>query len=130
MAYRFLADVVLVLHLGFVLFVVLGALLVFRWPRLRWLHIPAAVWGAVIELAGWPCPLTPLENVLRRMGGEAGYGGGFIERYATSLLYPGQLPRAAHVTLGLLVLAINLAIYWHLLRRLRKRGGTRSTRSG
>jgi hypothetical protein len=126
MIYRFLADAVLVLHLGFVLFVVLGALLVFRWPRLAWLHIPAAAWGTVIELAGWPCPLTPLENALRRLGGEEDYAGGFIERYVTPLLYPGELPRMAHIALGLLVLAINAAIYWRLYRRARKRSGARS----
>jgi hypothetical protein len=124
MAYRFLADVVLVLHLGFVLFVVLGALLVFRWPRLKWLHLPAAVWGAVIELAGWYCPLTPLENELRRLGGQRGYSGGFIERYVTALLYPGELPRMVHVALGLLVIAINAAIYWRLFRQSRKGSGT------
>jgi len=130
MVYRFLADVVLVLHLGFVLFVVLGALLVFRWPRLAWLHIPAAVWGAVIEFAGWLCPLTPLENALRRLGGEGGYAGGFIERYVVALLYPGELPRMAHIALGLLVLAINAAIYWRLFRRSRKGSGTWKRRVG
>jgi hypothetical protein len=126
MIYRFLADVVLVVHLGFVLFVVLGALLVFRWPRLRWLHLPAAAWGVIIEIAGWPCPLTPLEKALRRLGGEGGYAGGFIERYVTALLYPGELPRAAHIALGLLALAINLAIYGLLFRRSRKGSGKRN----
>ena len=126
MVYRFVADVVLVLHLGFVLFVVLGALLIFRWRRVMYLHIPAAVWGTVIELAGWPCPLTPLENALRRLGGEEGYASGFIERYVTPILYPGELPRIAHITLGLLVLAINAAIYWRLFRRARKASSTRT----
>ena len=126
MVYRFVADVVLVLHLGFVLFVVLGALLTFRWRRVMYLHIPAAVWGTVIELAGWPCPLTPLENALRRLGGEAGYASGFIERYVTPILYPGELPRMAHITLGLLVLAINAAIYWCILRRSRTGSGART----
>jgi hypothetical protein len=91
--YRLLADLVVVVHLGFVAFVVAGGLLVLRWPRLAWAHLPCAVWGALIEFAGWVCPLTPLENDLRRLGGEAGYEGGFVERYLTSVLYPHGLTR-------------------------------------
>jgi hypothetical protein len=122
MVYRFLADIVLVLHLGFVLIVVLGGLLVLRWHRLLWLHVPAAAWGVVVEIAGWTCPLTPLENELRRLGGEAGYAGGFVERYAVSILYPGELTRTANIVLGILVLAINLLIYWFVFSRsLQKR---------
>ncbi|MFL5530347.1 MAG: DUF2784 domain-containing protein, partial [Gemmatimonadaceae bacterium] len=81
MTYRILADLVLVLHLAFVIFVVAGAGLVTRRPRVAWLHLPAVVWGVLIEYAGWICPLTPLENSLRMRGGEAGYSGGFIEHY-------------------------------------------------
>lgn len=117
MLYRFLADLVVVLHLAFVLFVVAGGLLVWRWPRLAWLHVPAAAWGALIEFAGWICPLTPLENRLRRLGGEAGYAGGFVEEYLLAVLYPSGLTRTHQLVLGALVLALNLAIYGLLLRK-------------
>lgn len=117
--YRLLADLVVVVHLAFVAFVVAGGLLVLRWPRLAWAHVPAAAWGALIEFAGWVCPLTPLENDLRRLGGEGGYGGGFVERYLVGVLYPGGLTRAHQVALGLLVLAINGLVYWRLWRRSR-----------
>ena len=93
MIYRALADLVLVVHLGFVLFVVLGGLLVVRWPWLAWLHVPAAVWGVLIEFMGWICPLTPLENSFRVAGGGAGYSGGFIEHYIRPILYPAGLTR-------------------------------------
>jgi hypothetical protein len=119
MEYRLLADMVLVLHLCFVLFVLLGGLLVLRWRRLLWLHLPAAAWGVIIEFAGWPCPLTPLEQELRRMGGEAGYTGGFVDHYVVTLLYPGGLTRTAQSVLGLAVLAINLVIYWRVFSRSR-----------
>jgi hypothetical protein len=119
--YRALADLVLTLHLGFVLFVVVGGLLVMRWPRLVWIHIPAAVWGAAIEYAGWICPLTPLENSLRARGGEAGYAGGFIEHYLVPTLYPQGLTRGAQFVLGSLVLMINAAAYGALLLRTRRR---------
>jgi hypothetical protein len=116
--YRIAADVLVVAHAAFVLFVVLGGLLVLRWPRLAWLHLPAAAWGALIEFRGWLCPLTPLEKVLRRAGGEAGYRGGFIEQYLLPVLYPAGLDRRTQIILGLLVVVLNLAIYgWYLLRR-------------
>ena len=106
-----LADFVVVLHFLFVLFVVLGGLLVLRWPRVAWLHLPAAIWGAAIELAGGICPLTPLENSLRRQAGGTGYSGGFIEHYILPVLYPSDLTRSIQIVLGLLVIALNLAIY-------------------
>ena len=111
MTYRVLADLALVLHLGFVLFVVLGGLLVVRWPRLAWVHIPAAVWGVLIEYTGWICPLTPLENSLRVRGGEPGYGGGFIQHYIQPLLYPNGLTRGTQLVLGSAVLLLNVAAY-------------------
>ena len=114
---RLLADLVLLLHLAFVLFVVFGGLLVLRWRRIAWLHVPAFVWGAAIEFGGWVCPLTPLENRLREMGGEGGYAGGFVERYLVPVLYPGELTREIQIALGLAVLLINLAIYGFLLCR-------------
>jgi hypothetical protein len=120
MVFRLLADVVLLLHVGFVIFIVLGGLLVLRWRRLLWLHVPAAAWGAIIEFAGWTCPLTPLENQLRHLGGEAGYTGGFLDHYIVSILYPSGLTRTANVLLGLGVLAINLVIYGLVFSRSRK----------
>ena len=114
---RWLADAVLLLHLAFILFVVLGGLLVLRRPKLAWLHLPAALWGALIEFTGGICPLTPLENALRRQGGEAGYQGGFIEHYIVPLIYPGSLTRPVQVALGAVVVLINLAVYWRVARR-------------
>lgn len=111
MIYRVLADLVLALHLGFVLFVILGGLLVVRWPLLAWVHIPAVVWGVLIEYMGWICPLTPLENSFRVRGGQAGYSGGFIEHYIQPLLYPNGLTRGTQLVLGSVVLLLNVAAY-------------------
>ncbi len=117
---RLLADLVLLLHAAFVLFVALGALLVLRWPRVAWVHVPAALWGACIEFAGWICPLTPLENHWRRLAGEEGYAGGFVEHYVFPVLYPDGLTRNAQLVLGVLVLVINVAVYgWTIWRRRR-----------
>jgi hypothetical protein len=122
MVYRLLADFVVLLHFAFVLFVVAGALLVLRWRWVAWVHVPAAIWGALIEFAGWICPLTPLEQRLRIMGGSAGYTGGFIEHYILPILYPAGLNRRVQIVLGLLVLGVNVAIYaWVLIRVLRAR---------
>lgn len=120
MIYRGLADLVLAVHLAFVLFVVLGGLLVLRWPRLAWLHIPAAIWGVLIEYTGWMCPLTPLENSFRTRGGQAGYGGGFIQHYIQPVLYPSGLTRTTQIVLGSLVLIVNLAAYAILMSRMRR----------
>jgi len=117
MIYRALADFVLLLHMAFVLFAALGGFLAFKWRRVAWFHIPAALWAAHIEFVGWECPLTPLENWLRRQGGEAGYQTGFIERYLLPLIYPAPFSRSLHVVLGLLVMSVNLAIYWWIWRR-------------
>ena len=114
---QLLADLVLLLHLTYVLFVVLGGLLVLRWRRIAWLHVPAFVWGAAIEFGGWICPLTPLENRLREEGGAGGYAGGFVERYLVPILYPEELTREVQIGLGIAVLLINLSIYGFLLRR-------------
>ena len=118
---RFLTDLVVGFHFLFVLFVVLGGLLVLRWPWVAYLHLPAAAWGALIEFGGWVCPLTPLEQSLRRSAGDAGYSGGFIEHYILPLLYPSALTRHLQILLGVLVLALNLAIYGLLLRRRGKK---------
>ncbi|HEY8259168.1 MAG TPA: DUF2784 domain-containing protein [Gemmatimonadales bacterium] len=121
MPYRFLADLVLGLHFLFVLFVVIGGLLLVRWPRLAWIHLPAAVWGAVIELGGWVCPLTPLENMLRARAGEAGYEGGFIEHYILPVLYPGNLTRGIQLALAAVVIVVNLGIYGYVYRNAHHR---------
>ncbi len=122
--YRTLADLVVIVHFGFVLFAVLGALLALRWPRVVWVHVPAAVWAAFIEFAGWICPLTPLEKWLRMRSGGAGYRGGFVDHYLLPILYPEGLTRDTQIILGLLVLLLNLAIYGWLLRR--RWSGTKS----
>ncbi|MBI2354235.1 MAG: DUF2784 domain-containing protein [Deltaproteobacteria bacterium] len=116
MRFAVLADLVLLVHALFVLFVVFGGVAVLRRRRLAWLHLPAALWGAAIELGGWACPLTFLENRFRRLGGEAGYSGSFIEQYLTPLIYPLGLTRRSQLYIGLAVLLINLAIYVHLWR--------------
>lgn len=121
MLYRLLADLVLVVHLLFIAFVIAGGFAAVRWPRLAWAHVPCFVWGALIEFAGWICPLTPLEVRLRIASGQAGYSGGFIERYLLPIIYPGALNREIQIWLGLSVLALNAVAYAWLLRRLRRR---------
>lgn len=112
-----LANLVLALHLGFVLFVAAGGLLLLRWPRLAYVHLPAAVWGALIEFTGGVCPLTPLEQSLRQKGGEAGYAGGFIEHYLTAAIYPTGLTRDIQVVLGVTVVLVNATFYYLWWRR-------------
>jgi hypothetical protein len=120
MLYRLLADLVVLVHFGFVLFVVLGGLLALRWPRAAWVHLPAALWGAGIEFAAGICPLTPLENHFRRLGGEAGYTGGFVEHYVLPVLYPDGLTREVQLGLGMFVLVLNLVVYTIVWRRSRR----------
>lgn len=121
MAFRILADATIVLHFGFVLFVVLGGVLVVRWPRIAWVHLPAAGWGAWTEFSGWVCPLTPLENWLRRRGGDPVYTATFIEHYVVPVLYPSALSRESQVVLGALVVLVNAVVYLAVLRaRARK----------
>jgi hypothetical protein len=122
MAYHLLADLVVLIHLLFVLFSVLGALLVIRWRKMLWLHLPAAFWAATIEFCGKICPLTPLENWLRIRGGGAGYTGDFIGQYLLWLLYPSGLTREIQIILGAVVVAINMGIYGYLLFTKRKGG--------
>ncbi len=118
---RLLADLVVVLHFVFLLFVVTGGLFALRWPRVAWFHLPAAAWGVLIEFSGWICPLTPLEIGFRVRGGEAPYTGGFIAHYVMSVLYPNGLTRGDQVVLGVLVLALNVAVYAILYARRRSR---------
>jgi len=122
--YRIAADLVVLIHFTFVLFVVFGALVALRWPRVLWLHLPAAAWGALIEFQGWICPLTPWENRLRTLGGQAGYAGGFIEHYILPLLYPAGLTRTVQLTLGAVVVVVNGLLYalvWLKWRRAMSR---------
>ena len=114
-----LADLVLAVHATFLLFVVLGGLLVLWKPRIAWVHIPCAMWGAWVELAGWICPLTPLEVDLRIRAGEVGYGGGFIERYVTAVLYPQGLTREIQIGLGIAVIAVNIIVYIIVIKKAR-----------
>lgn len=115
--YSLLADLLLLAHGAFVLFVVAGGLLVLRWPGVAWLHLPAALWGASIEFTGRICPLTPLEKTWRRAAGETGYHGGFIEHYVTAALYPADLTRTIQLALGVIVVVLNGWVYWTLWRR-------------
>ena len=117
MLYRLGADAVLILHLAFVLFVVLGGFLVLRWPKLAWAHLPAVAWGALVEFSGWICPLTPLENALRHATGDAVYAGDFVAHYIVALLYPESLTRALQVALGITVVLLNAVLYAGVLRR-------------
>lgn len=120
MGYRLLADGVVLVHAAFLAFVVVGGFLAWRWPRLALLHLPAAVWGALIEFAGWVCPLTPLENAFRLRAGQAGYTSGFIEHYVLPVMYPNGLTRTIQIVLGVALVAINMVAYGVLLSRGRK----------
>ena len=125
MCYRALADLVLVVHFAFVLFVVFGGALALRWSRVAWIHVPIALYGAVIEFMGFVCPLTPLEVTLRQRGGEAGYAGGFIEHYITAAIYPAGLTRQVQFILGAALVGLNVVVYavwWTRYSRLRERG--------
>ena len=117
MIYRVAADGVLVLHLGFILFVVLGGLFTLRWRWAPLLHLPAVAWGVFIELSGGICPLTPLENLLRAKAGQAGYTAGFIEHYLLALIYPPGLTPQIQVVLAGVVIVANVLIYAVVLRR-------------
>ncbi|MEN8107485.1 MAG: DUF2784 domain-containing protein [Pseudomonadota bacterium] len=114
-----LADLTLLLHAAFIVFVLLGGLLVLRWRRLVWLHLPCVAWGILIELGGWICPLTPLENTLRAAAGHAGYDSGFIEHYLGPLIYPAGLTSGIQYLLAAIVLLLNAAIYVRVWRRWR-----------
>jgi hypothetical protein len=116
MYYRLLADLVLIVHAAFVVFVMLGGLAALRWPRTAWVHLPVVLWGAGIEFFGGICPLTPLENHWRQLAGGQGYAGGFVEHYIIALLYPDGLTRTIQIGLGLLVIAVNVAIYAYAWR--------------
>ena len=118
-----LANTLVVLHLLFVAFVMAGGFVLLRWPKLAWLHLPAAAWGAFIEFSGGVCPLTPLENELRRLGGGNVYSTGFVEHYLVPILYPEHLTLPTQQVLGSVVVGVNLVAYalaWHAWRRRRR----------
>lgn len=108
---RVTADLLVVVHFAFIAFVVFGGFLVLKWGRVSVLHIPCALWGVLIELGGWICPLTPLENYFREAAGDVGFNGGFIDQYVMPLVYPEGLSRGMHLSLGVMVLALNLCVY-------------------
>jgi hypothetical protein len=124
MIYHLAADLLLITHLAFVAFVLFGALLVLRWPRLLWFHVAAVLWGVLVELTGAICPLTPLEVRLRQLGGEMGYQGDFIGHYITTMLYPAGLTRQVQIGLGFAALVPNAVAYGYLMvrkKRIRRR---------
>ena len=120
MIYRLAADLLLLIHLFFIAVVVLGGLVVLRRPGLAWIHIPVVAWGFTVELLGWICPLTPLEQKMRAAAGDGGYSGGFIDHYLVPLIYPDGMTTGTRVIFAALVVSINLAIYLRLWRKMRK----------
>ena len=120
---RVLADAVVVFHLGFIVFVLAGGILVVTWRRrVAWLHLPAVAWAAYAEFTSTICPLTPLENTLRRRAGQSGYEGGFIENYLIPIVYPSELTPNVQVVIGAIIVAVNVALYAIVVRRSRQRG--------
>jgi len=117
MVYQILADILVVLHFVFICFVIAGGLLVLRWRWVALIHLPVVLWGALVELMSWVCPLTPLENWLRRAAGGQGYSGGYIEHYLIPIIYPGGLTHEIQMMLGGFVIVINLIIYTVVFRR-------------
>ncbi len=119
MFYGLLADALVLVHVTFVLFVTLGGLLVWKWHRLAWVHLPAVAWGVWIEWSGGICPLTPLENRLRAGSGDGTYPGDFIQHYVLPVLYPGELTRGVQIALGAFALVINAVVYWYVWKKTR-----------
>lgn len=123
--YPLLANLVLIVHLAFVVFVLCGGLLVLKWRWIAWLHVPAIAWGAFVEISGWICPLTPLENWLRAQGGDISYRSDFIAQYLLPVLYPGDLTSDLQLLLGTVVIVLNAAVYWWLWQ-MQARGASRN----
>ena len=111
MSYYIAADFIVFLHFIFIVFVIAGGVLVFKWRWLIWLHIPAALWAALVEITGWRCPLTPIENMLRQAGGDQVYASSFIEHYLMPVIYPSGLNREMFIALGIGVIVINVIVY-------------------
>jgi hypothetical protein len=118
--YRWLADLIVLVHFAFVLFVVLGGLLAGRWRGMIPVHVAAVIWAALIEFNGWICPLTPLENRLREKSGSGDYHSDFVAHYILPVLYPEGLTRTTQIALGIFVIALNLAVYGWLFRLMAK----------
>lgn len=125
MYYLFLADIVVLMHLMFIVFALLGGVLAIRWPVVIWIHLPMAIWGAMVEFGGWMCPLTPLENWLRLQGGVSEYPGDFLAHYLLPILYPAGLTRKIQAMLGTVVLVVNFSIYGYIIYRYRHTKGLR-----
>ncbi len=121
MFYRLTADLLLVAHLLFIVLVLVGGLLVLRWPRFAWAHLPIVVWGFLVELMGWVCPLTPLEQSLRRAAGDGAYRGSFIEHYLVPLIYPEGMTHSTRMLFAAIVATFNILIYTGLYLRHRHR---------
>ena len=121
--YGSLADALVFLHLGFIVFVVAGGVAAWRWPRIAWFHVPAALWAALVEIAGWYCPLTPWEKELRALAGESAYSADFVSHYILPVLYPAGLTREMQIGLGAAVLVGNGLVYWVARRRWTRRRG-------
>lgn len=120
MNYHALADLVLAIHALFIVFVVCGGLLALRWRPVVWLHLPAVAWAVLIEVMGWLCPLTPLEQSLRRAAGAGGYSGSFIEHYLVQFIYPVGLTRTIQLYLAAAVIILNIVVYWFVITQRRK----------
>jgi hypothetical protein len=118
---QLIANILVLFHLLFIIFVIFGGFLVLRWRNIFWLHIPCAIWGVLIEFAGWLCPLTPMENHFRQLAGQAGYYGGFIDHYILPVIYPTALTREIQYILGIGVITINLIAYGLVLYRIIKK---------
>jgi hypothetical protein len=127
MWYIFIADAVALVHFLFVLFVAAGSLLALRWPRAVWFHAPALIWGLIVECAGIMCPLTPLENRLRVLGGDSGYTGDFVSHWLLPILYPPSLTRAGQTALGASLLLLNVCLYTWILTKRRQEPASSST---
>ena len=120
------ADIIVLVHLGFIVFVAVGGFLVVKWRKVAFIHIPCAWWGVLIACGGWICPLTPLEMHFRQLAGQAGYDGGFIDHYVLPLIYPAGLTRGMQVTFGAIILSVNVCVYGWLLVNLAKGGKDRA----
>lgn len=120
MIYWIAADLVMVVHFLFALYVVLGGIAVWRWPRSAWLHVPAFTWGLLVVAKNWVCPLTPIEQNLRLAAGEQGYQGGFLAHYIEPILYPEGLPQDLRLFFAIGLIILNIALYWHAYYRRRR----------
>lgn len=118
--YNLLADVIVLAHFLFIAFVICGGFLVIRWPRVAFVHLPAAIWGAVVEIFGWVCPLTPLENNFRLLAGNSSYSGDFVARYLIPLIYPENLTTTIQQLFGGVVITVNMIIYTIAVRKHKK----------